>query len=69
MCCFVAEQSNPVGDAAYHPFTPDDRVRVLGDLLGAPDMVADIRRQCAALPETADARDLLRALGSVTHVH
>lgn len=64
---FVAERPNPVGDAAYHPFTSDDRVRVLGDLLGAHDVVAGIREHCAALPDAADAGELLRALGPVTH--
>lgn len=64
---FVAEQPNPLGDAAYHPFTADDRDRVLGDLLGVPDVVASIRDRCTALPETADAGELLRELGSVTH--
>ncbi|MBA8824143.1 2-methylcitrate dehydratase PrpD [Saccharopolyspora lacisalsi] len=63
---FVAEQPNPVGDAAYHPFTPDDRARVLGDLLGAPDVVTGIRDHCAALPDAADTGERLRALGSVT---
>ncbi|GAA4872277.1 MmgE/PrpD family protein [Saccharopolyspora cebuensis] len=64
---FVAERPNPVGDAAYHPFTPDDRARVLGELLGAPDVVVGIRDRCAALPEAADAGEPLRALGRVTH--
>ncbi|RRO19376.1 2-methylcitrate dehydratase [Saccharopolyspora rhizosphaerae] len=62
----VEERPNPVGDAAYHPFTAEDRVRVLGDLLGAPEVVAAVREQCAALPDAADAGDVLRALGSAT---
>lgn len=65
---FVAEQPNPLGDPEHHPFTTNDRDRTLGDLLGAPDVVASIRNRCAALPEAADAGELLRELGSITHV-
>lgn len=61
----VEERPNPVGDAAYHPFTPDDRDRILGDLLGSRDVVAGIREHCAALPGGTDTEARLRALGSV----
>ncbi|MEV4643824.1 MmgE/PrpD family protein [Saccharopolyspora sp. NPDC049357] len=61
---FVEERPNPVGDADFHPFTADDRVRVLGDLLGAPKVVAAIRDHVAELPGAADAGELLRSLGS-----
>ncbi|MFP5071892.1 MmgE/PrpD family protein [Pseudonocardia nantongensis] len=61
----VAERPNPVGDAAHHPFTPEGRMRVLGDLLDAPEAVAELRSGCAALPTATDAGPALRALGSV----
>ncbi|MCX2731699.1 MmgE/PrpD family protein [Saccharopolyspora sp. NFXS83] len=64
----VAEAPNPIGDAAHHPFSADDRVRVLGDLLGDAEVVAGIRERCAALPDAADAAAELRALGALTHV-
>ncbi|GAB3694906.1 MmgE/PrpD family protein [Saccharopolyspora tripterygii] len=61
----VEERPNPVGDAAHHPFTAEDRVRVLGDLLGAPEVVAAVREHVTALPDAADAGEQLRALGSI----
>ncbi|GAB2687088.1 MmgE/PrpD family protein [Saccharopolyspora gloriosae] len=63
----VAEAPNPIGDAAHHPFSADDRVRVLGDLLGDTDVVAGVRERCAVLPDAADAAADLRALGALTH--
>ncbi|TWF93641.1 MmgE/PrpD family protein [Saccharopolyspora dendranthemae] len=60
----VEERPNPVGDADFQPFTADDRFRVLGDLLGAPEVVADARNHLAELPGAADAGELLRSLGS-----
>jgi 2-methylcitrate dehydratase PrpD len=60
----VAERPNPVGDADFQPFTADDRVRVLGDLLGAPEAVEAVRDHVAELPSAADAGELLRSLGS-----
>ena len=60
----VEERPNPVGDADFQPFTADDRFRVLGDLLGAPEVVADVRNHVAELPGAADAGELLRSLGS-----
>ncbi|MFR9730219.1 MmgE/PrpD family protein [Saccharopolyspora sp. MS10] len=64
----VAERPNPVGDASHHPFSAEDRVRVLGELLGAPEAVAGIRERCTALPDATDAAAALRALGALTHV-
>ncbi|MEU6128550.1 MmgE/PrpD family protein [Saccharopolyspora sp. NPDC047091] len=61
----VVERPNPVGDAAYHPFSAADRVRVLGGLLGEPEVVADVRERCAALPDAVDAAAELRALGAL----
>ncbi|MDI2030845.1 MmgE/PrpD family protein [Saccharopolyspora sp. TS4A08] len=60
----VAERPNPVGDAAFQPFTADDRIRVLSDLLGDPAAVAAIRDHVADLPDAPDAGKTLRALGS-----
>ncbi|MCA1186933.1 MULTISPECIES: MmgE/PrpD family protein [unclassified Saccharopolyspora] len=64
----VAERPNPVGDAAFHPFSAADRVRVLGELLGAPEVVAGVRERCAALPDAVDAAAELRALGASCQV-
>ncbi|WP_243789512.1 MmgE/PrpD family protein [Saccharopolyspora gloriosae] len=64
----VAERPNPVGDAAYHPFTAADRGRILGDLLGAPEVVSAVRRRCAALPDVVDVVPELRALNALTRV-
>lgn len=69
----VAERPNPVGDVAHHPFTPEDRVRVLGDLLTGSDLLADpgllagLRDRCAALPAAPDAGEALRSLGALAH--
>ncbi|MBP2365214.1 MmgE/PrpD family protein [Pseudonocardia parietis] len=63
---FVAERPNPVGDAAHHPFDSDDRARILGDLLDAPEVVAALRDRCVALPTAPDAGAHLRALGATT---
>jgi 2-methylcitrate dehydratase PrpD len=61
---FAEGRPNPVGDAAHHPFTPDDRARVLGHLLGDPDVVAGIRAHCAALSASPDTAEALRGLAA-----